>query len=118
MKEVMNAYAIPGLKNKNRPNMSNYAMMDIIRRGAVYFKMEVSHLMSRNRKRELVECRMMIMYYLHIELQKTCTLVGANFNLDHSTVLHGTRFIRNQLTINPKMKKTYNEMVMYIEYQK
>ena len=54
-----------------------------------YFGINEEQILSKSRKRDLVEARQFTQYYLHKVLNYTCVKVGKiTGNRDHATVLH------------------------------
>ena len=52
---------------------------------------------TRSRIKELVEPRSYLYYYMREIVGLTCSEIGSIFDLDHSTVSHGTKTARNLL---------------------
>ena len=74
-------------------------------------------LLSKSRKRELVECRYWVFYFY----TKTCRdnniapltleMIGNSLKKDHATVLHGFKTVDNYLEYNDKVfKETVDEI--------
>jgi len=70
-------------------------------------------LVSRSRKRELVQTRQLCMYFGHMFLKHSMTLaaIGAPFGRDHATVLHAKKTVQNIMTFD----KVFRARVLHYE---
>lgn len=110
------AYAIPGLKNKNKVERKKIPIDKIIMLGGQFFNLDSSWLLGKQRDRYIVEPRMMIMYYLRRECKYSLSLVGKMFNRDHTTVMHAVGHMDDLFDTDPTTKSHYAEMITYVEY--
>jgi len=72
-------------------------------------------LKSRNRKRNIVERRMVIAHVLRNRVGLTLTQAGNCINKDHATIIHYNKAIENFLVVYPHIKALYNEAVKSYE---
>jgi chromosomal replication initiation ATPase DnaA len=83
----------------------------IIERLLPYFNISRSQLFSRNRKANIVEARMIIVYLTLKTDNYTTTGLGKNFGMDHSSIVY------YRITVNDRMKvdKQYRARVEQAE---
>jgi chromosomal replication initiation ATPase DnaA len=69
---------------------------------------DVLHMPSR--KREIVQCRQLVYYFAHDYTDKSLANIGAYFNQDHATVLHGINSIAGLKENNKHIKQDVEEI--------
>jgi len=72
-------------------------------------------LKSTNRKRNIVEKRMVIAHVLRNRVGLTLYQVGDCINKDHSTIMYYNKAIENFLVVYPHIKALYSEAVKSYE---
>lgn len=102
---MVNAYAIPGM-NTNKKKRS-IDLDRFLKRSSEYFDIPIDLLTSDNRKRRLVEARMIIMYYLREELKYPLQKVSYLFNRDYTTCIYAIKQMNNFFEFNNYMKQDY-----------
>ena len=133
----MNAYIFPVINKAARINymkwrgrsklvkISDYSICEEITPYIDFICTEknisILDLLSKSRKRELVECRYWVFYFY----TKTCRdnniepltleMIGSSIKRDHATVLHGIRTMENLLTWDLKkgieLKQLYEDFL-------
>lgn len=97
----MNYMMLPGLKyNINYPNIRNQEY--VIKLVCDYFETNIEQLKKKSRKRQLVQTRYILSYYLYTRTGMTYNDIAELFKpaiADHSTVIHGVKMVREQLSI-------------------
>ncbi len=69
---------------------------------------EVLHMTTR--KREIVQCRQLVYFFVKDYIVKSLTNIGAYFNQDHATVIHGINTIAALCENNKQMKQDVDEI--------
>lgn len=92
--KTMNAMAIPGLKSPDEI-------------AADIWGIHPSLLRIKNRKREVVEARQVLMVYRHKTLKKSQAEAAKPYGKDHATVIHAKKTIKNLLETNTIFKDKY-----------
>lgn len=78
---------------------------------ADYFHIGVEQLKDKTRKSEIVLARHIAMYFAKEYTDYSLSNIGNSFGgRDHTTVLHGIRKVNEQLTVNQKFKKSFEEL--------
>ena len=65
-------------------------------------------LFSKNRKRDLVEKRMVLSYILRKSLGMTYHKIGKVLNKNHASILYSVKNIENFLIVYPHIRELYN----------
>ena len=94
-----------------KPNTSNPDVLNLIEQFCKLYGCNWEDLVKRNRKDWLVECRYLLMYFLHRKYFLSKSLVGRLFGLDHTTALHGIRKIESR----KKSDKHFSEYIERME---
>lgn len=75
------------------------------------------HLFAKNRKREVVELRMMFCYIAR-QMMYTYASIGEYMrNRDHTTVLHNVATFKNLMETNEDFKERYTRIITHIKQQ-
>lgn len=75
-------------------------------------------LVIKNRKREVVETRQIIMYCIWKNEKYSLAAIGHLFERDHSTVLHARKTITDVKDTQPHIKRLVNECNSFIKNYK
>lgn len=75
-----------------------------------YYGVDVSFMKYETRKREVVKCRHVSMYLLKKHSSMSLSVLGAEFNKDHATVLHAVRTINNYMEWDRDLRKEIQEL--------
>lgn len=110
---MINYFVLPGLHRVEKKGMSIDAMLI---RTAEFFNLTVDELMSKCRKRHIVEARQFFFYYGKKVEDKTLLLLGkAVGGRDHSTTIHGINSVQNLLDTDGRYRAKWAQ---YIEFMK
>jgi chromosomal replication initiator protein len=114
MSAVLNYMAIPGVpRGTNRERSKLFRVFDpeiIIKTGCEYFKIDMSVMQRKCRKREIVFPRQVIMYFLSEYTDMTYLLIGSSFYKDHTTVIHSKDTIKDLMTTDDKVRAKVEEL--------
>lgn len=81
-----------------------------------YFKVELSDMQSKSRKRDIVQARQLAMYFAKKYTNSSLTSIGIKIgNRDHATVLHAFKTIENLSETDKKFKFHIEELKEKIE---
>jgi len=97
----MNPYIIPGLKNKAHKLKRIVQADDITSNVLDYFNIDVDIIRTKNRCRKIVTARHIICYLLRKHTGMTLVQIAEYLKpaiSDHTTVLHGIRYIEGQIS--------------------
>lgn len=102
---------IPKTKPIFNQNFENMEIDSLAEHLCAYFNTSVAELRQKNRKREVVEVRQMIMTYMNkfYSLSET----GKYFLLDHATVVHSKKVVDNLANSDAKFKVKWDEFTEY-----
>lgn len=76
-----------------------------------YFKLELSTLHSRSRKREIVSARQMAMYLAKLNTDSSTTNIGRCIgNRNHATVLHACKVMEEQCEVDKGVKADFDAL--------
>jgi chromosomal replication initiation ATPase DnaA len=112
----MNYFAIPGLKYKIYPALTDAEkasiILEVIQK---YFHIEMKDIASYSRKKGVAYIRHLCMYFLKLETGLTLCKIGELLSfktkpLDHSTVICGCREIQNLIDTDKSIKKEVYEI--------
>lgn len=92
------APSVKGLTAKFTDDEILYVAENIIDSVCKYFNVTPKELRMRKRNRELVDPRHICMYLIKMKTNMQVTKIGDLFDRDHTTVLHGVKSVKNQLT--------------------
>lgn len=109
---------IENILNKMPKSTGGITIDDVISIICSYFRSTEEEVIKRARKREHVVARQFIMYYCRREINPayTTTEIGKRLNdLDHSTVIYGTKQIENYLETDERKRKDLAEIKRLIE---
>ena len=70
-----------------------------------YFNVNKRELKTTSRRREIVEPRQFVFYFCRKLTSLTTPALGAMFNKDHATILHGCRNVESLICFNGYEKK-------------
>jgi chromosomal replication initiation ATPase DnaA len=90
-------------------NYNNIQKEAIIEAVCAVYETTFETLNKRSRKREIIEPRQMLMYFLCNYTKLTLKVIGKLFKgkYDHSTVIHNREFITLNLTVNDELYEKY-----------
>lgn len=83
----------------------------LIKKVCEYYGITRNQLMERNRQRNRVDARSIIMYILHKRYNKTSTETARIFDLDHCTVLHSCNKVQGFIDIDKEYEKLVNQFL-------
>lgn len=102
--------------NKNKNHITIQYIISLI---CNYFKIELSNIQSKSRKREIVQARQIAMYFSKKYTKASLQLIGYEIgNRDHSTVLHAFKTVENLLETDKKFKFYFEQIKEKIEFYK
>ena len=64
-----------------------------------YYKIRLSNLLGKSRKREYIKARFIAMYLIRKKAGYTLKRTGRYFNRDHTTAIHAISSITNELSL-------------------
>lgn len=111
----MSPYIIPGLKNKIHNLKRIIQIEDIISSVCMHFKVDLATITKKGRTHKSVVMRMIICYLLRKHTALTLKEIGQQLYpaiTDHTTVIHGIRFVEGQLSMknDNEIKTIFNEI--------
>jgi chromosomal replication initiator protein len=72
---------------------------------ADFYEIKEKDILSRSRKREIVEPRQVAMYLLREELKSSFPFIGRKFNgKDHTTAIHSFKKVSEEIIKNKKLE--------------
>ncbi len=86
-------------------------MKEIVNTVADYYELYPEKLFLKTRTRSVVKARQVSMYIIREITGKPFQEVGRYFNLDHATVLHSVKTVKNEMSTNKDLK---NEVLILI----
>lgn len=87
-------YAMPGLKYRNQSVERADRTADAITEICHYLKMPFAQVKERNRSREIVDARCMVIYFLRVNLKLQLKSIAEIFKIDHTTVMYNVKRCR------------------------
>lgn len=111
----MNAYIIPGLKSKVSKLKRKVQVEDIETEVLNYFKISPEIIRTKFRKHRIVIARYVLFYLIrkhtNMNLIEIVEYISPAIS-DHSTVVHGVRFVTGQLSAKTdnEIKDIFNEI--------
>jgi chromosomal replication initiator protein len=99
---MKNAYAIPGLKSKDE------LVTEIV---AEIWQIPKEALLTKTRKREVVEARQVLMAHKKKETGNSLAKVGRSFLKDHATVLHAIKTVKNLRETDKAFRRKYDTFI-------
>lgn len=101
---------------RHKKELTSELKYDIIERCVCqYYNVSVIDLMEKNRKREVVEARQIIYYFIKSPDEKSSVSdrlewIGGRYGQDHASVLHGVKTIANYISKYKTWKDKCNIM--------
>lgn len=92
MNTIPSAYVIPGLQ------IDTVTPERVIKRVCEYYGITADKILTKGRKEVYARARQITIYLLRTKLKMTYTDIAGMFNQDHSTAIHSTRLVSEQLT--------------------
>lgn len=77
---------------------------------AEYYGIDLAILFTRNRTRNVVKARAMIMLFARISKGLTFADLGAFFDRDHATAIHALSSIETEIQVNKITKSEYKDL--------
>ncbi|HCC84547.1 MAG TPA: chromosomal replication initiator protein DnaA [Candidatus Pacebacteria bacterium] len=101
------------LEGTKKPTMLKVQPEEIIKTVANHFRIKQSAIRGKSRLKELVTARHIAMYLLRQELKLSLEEIGKWFsNRDHTSVLHATQKIEDQVVINDLIQQDVSALRM------
>jgi hypothetical protein len=97
-KTAMHPYSAVGLKDIN----------DIV---CEVFKIERAELLTRTRKRNIVDARGVAMWWTRKQQKTPFAQIASNYKLDHATTLHHVRKIDQLIEVDKEMQQKVSKVV-------
>lgn len=72
---------------------------DVISAACESFKITIQALLSKSRDRGLVRVRNICFYVIKNKLNLSLKEIGKIFNRDHTTVIHGIKYVNDELSL-------------------
>ena len=93
-------------------NTAREISLDLIMRTVCdYFKIDAALVMGKTRKRDVTQCRQIIMFLSKKYTQLSLSLIGARCgDRDHATVLHSIRVVEDLYQTDKKFKQNLDEI--------
>lgn len=93
---------------KNPKLYPNPQISDILAKTCQMLDISKSDALSKNRKRELVECRQIAMYFCVENTKFSCAQIGYDIgDKDHCTILHAKKTVTNLLQTDKQFREKY-----------
>lgn len=100
---IISPYIVPGLPQLPLMRTSSEKQQRVIEIVTKFMRVSFDRLTTRNRRREIVDTRRLIMYFLREEGFKLTT-IGKLFKQDHSTVIHAIDTMNDLIFSDPDTK--------------
>lgn len=108
-------YCTPCTDHPLKPKIVRvFTLDDILNIGSEFFRTSINVLKSKNRKRQFVEVRQMIMYSMFYKGFKDGK-VGEKFNRDRTTVMHSRNVVMSLCFSDQNYKARFNEFLSLLE---
>ena len=111
----MSPYIMPGLKNRIHNLKRIVQIADILTSVCIHFKVDFETITKKGRNHKIVVMRMIICYLLRKHTALTLKEISEQLYpaiTDHTTVIHGIRFVEGQLSLKSdnEIKSLMNEI--------
>lgn len=94
---------------KSIKNFSEHVSDDqIIKAVAEFFNVAPEELVRRNRKKEVVEPRQIVMYFMRDILEMSYPYIGEKMGRDHTTAIHAVEKISQEINKNSSLNQKIN----------
>lgn len=103
-----------GLIGKSINRLKNIPMSEIIDAACEFLRVEKRLIMGKERYRDRVEKRHMIMCYLSRERGFLLTHIGKELNRDHTTVIHAISHVDDLCYSDIDFQFQYNQLVQHL----
>jgi chromosomal replication initiator protein len=104
-----------------RREIEESGMFEVIRRAtevaAQVMDTTVGEMVSPSRYRNAADARMFVYHYARSRTRMTTSSIGAWFNRDHATVIHGAKKMGELIEVDKKTASLYNEFLNKIDRQ-
>lgn len=112
---MISPYVVPGLKSKIQNLKRIIQIEDIITSVCLHFQVDLATITKKGRTHKSVVMRMIICYLLRKHTALTLKEIGEQLYpaiTDHTTVIHGIRFVQGQLSLKSdnEIKTIINEI--------
>ena len=112
---MISPYVVPGLKSKIQNLKRIVQIEDIISSVCIYFECDFSTITKKDRNHQAVVRRMVICYLLRKHTALTLKEISQQLHpaiTDHTTVIHGIRFVEGQISLKSdnEIKTIMNEI--------
>lgn len=113
-KKLIRGYSLQ-IYNKNDTILSLKLIQFYKEVVAKHLGLEPEDLDKVTRNGDIVKARQIAMYFAKNETKKSYQFIGNNFRggMDHATIMHACKTVKNQIETNPKFRKLITE----IEYK-
>jgi chromosomal replication initiator protein len=106
----MNPYVIPGLLR----SFNNMSVEDIVNSVCKTLNIKKEKIYTPNRKRPVVTARQLCMWILRKKMKLPLKTIATEFQMDHTTVIHGVRMIEEQMAVYDHFKLKVKEVIYNI----
>jgi len=89
----------------------------IIRAVGLYYKMDDNYHTKRTRARDFVQSRQMAMYMIRKHTDMTMLNVSALFKMDHSTVVHAVKKIKDYCFYDKRIRQDKDDIEYIIKFR-
>lgn len=89
-------------------------IQEIIEQGCLFLNTDLTEVLGRTRKIEVVDTRFMIMNYLRAELKFKDEIIGKFFKRDRTSVIHSSKAVYSLCFTEPEYKKKYLSLTEFL----
>lgn len=107
----MNPYIVPGLIR----DLTEVSVKDVAEKVSCFCRVPMHKFFQRNRKKEVVSARHILIWILRKKLMMTCTDIAKYLDLDHTTVLHSVKRVEDQMDVYQDYREDIDDLVSIIK---
>lgn len=90
-------------------------MKEVIKEVSKYYGLWEEQIKAKTRKREIVKPRQIAMYLIHKFSTYPLQQIGSIFNLNHATVIHAIKSVRNDIQTDKDFKKEVDDLIAILQ---
>jgi|TARA_R110000823_G_scaffold259896_1_gene380914 chromosomal replication initiation ATPase DnaA len=102
-KDDFNPYDLIDFFDSYLISQKNIKRKDVIEAAAKAVGVDVDMMYKRSRKRDVVTAKYLYYWHYRVFVGETLRRIGLEFNIDHSSVLHGVRSIKDGLLFKDEL---------------
>ena len=111
MRGVSTYEVISGMDESSfSPQRRSVTAKNVIDKVAKYYSLLPADLLGKSRTKDIKNARQIAMFLMNDELGMSTVKIGAEFNKDHTTIMHGIKVVKKNLKLDFNLREQISEL--------